>query len=79
MILGVSDQKLSASIQDVLEVQCQHMGVVTEVMRGIRLYFHRLVKGLTAITASKAQLGKRKKERGEMNTCILQACHILSL
>ncbi|XP_019864375.1 PREDICTED: nucleolar protein 56-like isoform X2 [Amphimedon queenslandica] len=57
VILGVSDQKLSASIQDVLEVQCQHMGVVTEVMRGIRLYFHRLVKGLTAITASKAQLG----------------------
>ena len=64
MILGVSDQKLSASIQDLLEVQCQHMGVVIEVLRGIRLYFHRLVKGLTAIAASKAQLGKRERERG---------------
>ena len=32
-------------------------GVVAELIRGIRLYFHKLVKGLTAPAAAKAQLG----------------------
>ncbi|KAK6321014.1 hypothetical protein J4Q44_G00079900 [Coregonus suidteri] len=32
-------------------------GVVSEKLRGVRLHFHSLVKGLTAQAASKAQLG----------------------
>ena len=32
-------------------------GVVTELVRGIRLYFHKLVEGLPALAAAKAQLG----------------------
>ncbi|KAK5934364.1 hypothetical protein CgunFtcFv8_014769 [Champsocephalus gunnari] len=32
-------------------------GVVAEISRGLRLHFHSLVKGLTGLAASKAQLG----------------------
>ena len=32
-------------------------GIVVELTRGIRLYFHKLVGGLTAPAAAKAQLG----------------------
>ena len=32
-------------------------GVVAELTRGVRLYFHKLVGGLTAPAAAKAQLG----------------------
>ena len=53
----MADSKLGGVIQELLEIQCQSGGVVMEVLRGVRLYFHRLVKGLTAPTAAKAQLG----------------------
>ena len=36
---------------------CLTGGVVSELVRGIRLYFHKLVKGLPAVAAAKAQLG----------------------
>ncbi|XP_067389683.1 nucleolar protein 56 [Emydura macquarii macquarii] len=55
--LGVSDAKIGAAIQEELGYQCQTGGVVAEITRGIRLHFHTLVKGLTAQSASKAQLG----------------------
>lgn len=58
MVLGVGDPKLGAAVQEVLDIPCQSGGVVLEVLRGVRLYFHRLVKGLTAPAAAKAQLGK---------------------
>ena len=32
-------------------------GVVIEIVRGIRLYFNKLVKGLPSLAAAKAQLG----------------------
>ncbi|NXU53374.1 NOP56 protein, partial [Turnix velox] len=56
-LLGVADAKIGAAIQEELGYQCQTGGVVAEIMRGIRLHFHALVKGLTAQSASKAQLG----------------------
>ncbi|XP_063781572.1 nucleolar protein 56-like [Pseudophryne corroboree] len=56
-LLGVSDSKIGAAIQEELKITCQTGGVVAELTRGIRLYFHALVKGLTAQSASKAQLG----------------------
>ncbi|CAM4665106.1 nucleolar protein 56 [Lepidochelys kempii] len=56
-LLGVSDAKIGAAVQEELGYQCQTGGVVAELTRGIRLHFHTLVKGLTAQSASKAQLG----------------------
>ncbi|XP_062991910.1 nucleolar protein 56 [Elgaria multicarinata webbii] len=57
VLVGVSDAKIGAAIQEELGYQCQTGGVVAEIARGIRLHFHSLVKGLTAQSASKAQLG----------------------
>ena len=34
VILGVGDSKLGSSINEVLGVTCQHIGVVPEVIRG---------------------------------------------
>ncbi|NXK00264.1 NOP56 protein, partial [Corythaixoides concolor] len=56
-LLGVADAKIGAAILEELGFQCQTGGVVAEILRGIRLHFHALVKGLTAQSASKAQLG----------------------
>jgi len=56
-ILGVGDSKLSASIADACGLKCSHIGVVPEVIRGIRMHFPKLVKGFTAVAADKSQLG----------------------
>merc|ERR1712233_105061 len=56
-VLGGSDSKLSASINDALGIKCSHIGVVPEVLRGIRQHFSKLVKGFTAATSDKSQLG----------------------
>jgi len=56
-VLGVSDSKLSASINDACGIKCSHIGVVPEVIRGIRMHFAKLVKGFSAATSDKSQLG----------------------
>jgi len=56
-VLGVSDSKLSASISDACGIKCSHIGVVPEVIRGIRQHFAKLVKGFSAATSDKSQLG----------------------
>ncbi|XP_031133242.1 nucleolar protein 56 [Sander lucioperca] len=56
-ILGVSDAKIGAALQEEFSISIQTGGVVAEIARGVRLHFHSLVKGLTALAASKAQLG----------------------
>jgi len=56
-VLGVSDSKLSASINDACSIKCSHIGVIPEVIRGIRHHFPKLVKGFSAVTSDKAQLG----------------------
>lgn len=55
--LGVSDSKIGSALSEEMGVTCQHTGAVPEVIRGIRYHFHKLVKGLTEVSASKAQLG----------------------
>lgn len=57
VMLGVSDSKIGAALQEELSLSIQTGGVVAEIIRGVRLHFHSLVKGLTALAASKAQLG----------------------
>uniref|UniRef100_A0A7N8Y7L9 Nucleolar protein 56 n=1 Tax=Mastacembelus armatus TaxID=205130 RepID=A0A7N8Y7L9_9TELE len=56
-VLGVSDAKIGAALQEEFGISIQTGGVVAEIGRGVRLHFHSLVKGLTAHAASKAQLG----------------------
>ncbi|ELT94557.1 hypothetical protein CAPTEDRAFT_159443 [Capitella teleta] len=55
--LGVGDSKLGSAISEEMGFSCLHTGVVPEIIRGIRMHFHKMVKGLTDLTASKAQLG----------------------
>lgn len=57
VLLGVGDTKIGAAIQEELGYTCQTGGVIMEIMRGIRLHFHSLVRGLTDLSACKAQLG----------------------
>ncbi|KAM9525344.1 nucleolar protein 56-like isoform 1-T1 [Salvelinus alpinus] len=56
-MLGVGDAKIGGALQEELGLSIQTGGVVSEILRGVRLHFHSLVKGLTAQAASKAQLG----------------------
>jgi len=56
-LLGVADSKLGGAIADLLSIKCSHIGVVPEIIRGIRFHFAKLVKGLTDMGSSKAQLG----------------------
>lgn len=57
VILGVGDAKLGMAIQESMAISCQHTGVVPEVIRGVRQHFYKLVKGLSDVSSSKAQLG----------------------
>merc|ERR1712071_34797 len=42
---------------EALGIQCSHIGVVPELLRGIRMHFPKLVKGFTAVSSDKSQLG----------------------
>merc|ERR1739844_722956 len=55
--LGVLDPKLGAAVSESIGVKVSHYGVVPEIIRGIRLHFAKLVKGMSAEGSSKAQLG----------------------
>ncbi|XP_011504958.1 PREDICTED: nucleolar protein 56 [Ceratosolen solmsi marchali] len=57
IILGITDPKLGASITEVLQIKCDHTGVIPEIIRGIRFHFHNLVKGFTNKGSGIAQLG----------------------
>ena len=57
VLLGVSDAKLGAAIQETVNIQCESGGLVLEVLRGIRFHFEKMIKGLTGPMAAKAQLG----------------------
>ncbi|KAF3420934.1 hypothetical protein E2986_03546 [Frieseomelitta varia] len=57
VVLGVSDPKLGASITEALDIKCDYAGVIPEILRGIRLHFHNLVKHFTAKSSGIAQLG----------------------
>lgn len=55
--LAVGDSKLASTINEqITGVKCQFSGVVPELMRGIRMHFEHLAKGLPHHSLSKAQL-----------------------
>ena len=58
--LGVSDPKIGSAIQENLSISCSAVGVVPEVLRGIRLHAGRLIEGLTtqSIGAAELSLGR---------------------
>lgn len=56
--LGVSDAKIGAAISESLAyIKCIYVGCVTEILRGIRLHFPNVAKGLTETSQAVAQLG----------------------
>lgn len=55
--LGVTDARLGASIQEACQICCETGGIVNEIVRGIRLFFHKMISGLSEMMAGKAQLG----------------------
>lgn len=57
IVLGVADAKIGGTLAEAMMISCQHSGIIPEVIRGIRLHFPKLIKGLTPEASSKAQLG----------------------
>lgn len=55
--LGVADPKLSAALGEALSLKTTHIGVVPEILRGVRFHFHNIIKGFTDKSAGVAQLG----------------------
>jgi len=55
--LGVSDAKIGASIQERCNIVCETDAVHSEILRGVRCHFHKMIAGLSALSAGKAQLG----------------------
>jgi nucleolar protein 56 len=55
--LGISDAKIGAAILESCNICCEYDPTVTEINRGIRFHFHKLIQGLTSETSGKAQLG----------------------
>ncbi|CAF4687476.1 unnamed protein product, partial [Rotaria magnacalcarata] len=49
--------RIASTINELFSISCQHTGVVPELLRGLRLHFPNLVKGLTDQNQNKAQLG----------------------
>eukprot|EP01135_Chromosphaera_perkinsii_P003493 Nk52_evm19s245 gene=Nk52_evmTU19s245 len=84
-VLGVSEAKLGNVIQEELNVPCKSGEVITELLRGIRLYFAKFIKALKESDFSKAQLGlghsysrcKVKFNVNRVDNMIIQAIAIL--
>jgi RNA processing factor Prp31 len=83
--LGVSDSKISSTINEALGIVCTHVGAVPEIIRGIRQHFPNLVKGLTEKSQAKAQLGlghaysrtKVKFNVNRVDNMIIQAINLV--
>jgi len=55
--LGVSVAPFASAIKEATGVPCQSNDTVNELLRGVRLHLHRLVKNLDGGASEKAQLG----------------------
>lgn len=57
-VLGVFDYKIGTSIQEQMRITCKFADdVVKELMRGIRVYYEKFIKGLRDGDLEKSQLG----------------------
>ncbi len=57
VVLGVADPKLGSMLSEEIGVKVSHVGVVPEIVRGVRAHFPKLVRGLSDEMSAKAQLG----------------------
>ncbi|KAI0987524.1 hypothetical protein GJ496_009158 [Pomphorhynchus laevis] len=57
IILGVGGTKLAQTINEEMGIAVKTTDAVPEIMRGIRLHFHLIIKGLTDVAEQQAQLG----------------------
>merc|ERR1712001_40952 len=55
--MGVLDPKLGAAVSETIGVKVSHVGEGPEIIRGLRLHFAKLVKGMSGEVSTKAQLG----------------------
>ncbi|CAL4141894.1 unnamed protein product [Meganyctiphanes norvegica] len=55
--LGVADPKLGAAINEALDMSITHIGVVPEILRGIRTHICQFIKGLSPATLKQTELG----------------------
>eukprot|EP01095_Lingulamoeba_sp_RSL-Kostka_P014284 TRINITY_DN618_c0_g1_i3.p1 TRINITY_DN618_c0_g1~~TRINITY_DN618_c0_g1_i3.p1 ORF type:complete len:563 (+),score=237.52 TRINITY_DN618_c0_g1_i3:48-1691(+) len=55
--VGVAEEKLANSVMDGLEISCVRDKTTLELLRGIRLHFHRFLKVLKEGDIEKAQVG----------------------
>merc|ERR1712001_318375 len=55
--MGVLDPKLGAAVSESIGVKVSHVGEGPEIIRGLRLHFAKLVKGMSGEVSTKAQLG----------------------
>lgn len=83
--LGVNDHRLGQQIKDDCNIPCQFIGIVPEMLRGIRLHFGKFVKSISDTHIQKAQLGlghsysrcKVKFNVNRSDNMIIQAISIL--
>lgn len=45
VVLGVADSKIGGSIQERVNIQCETGDAVPEIIRGIRMHFHKMIEG----------------------------------
>lgn len=57
ILLGVGGIKLAQTINEQLGISVSTTDAIPEIMRGIRLHFHLLIKNLTKLGEQQAQLG----------------------
>jgi len=43
--IGIEDSRLAGMVQEEMGISCQSTGIVLELLRGIRLHFHKFVSG----------------------------------
>ncbi|MCL4124466.1 UNVERIFIED_CONTAM: hypothetical protein GTU68_000605 [Idotea baltica] len=55
--LGVIDPKLGSAINESLDIKVVHIGVVPEIIRGIRFHLPSFVKGLNDASMKQSELG----------------------
>ena len=48
VVLGVADSKIGGSVQERVNIQCETGDAVPEILRGIRLHFHKMIEGKVA-------------------------------
>lgn len=57
VLLGIGDTRISGTIQETTGIKCTASEAVAEIIRGLRVHFPKLVKGLSQQAEAKAQLG----------------------